>query len=166
MKSYWMMLLLIPTFILIVQQSTIFIDNNDNPRRVGRNDFTLDMSQWKEIEVLFQREHRKRIAKKEMTLDAPIVISRWFPGAHIDHYIARECGLNVLPIGDLKSLHEYYWLKPKTEFHGKAYFISTSHIYQEIEKIHEFKSFELIKAYPLIKNGKIVQNLFIYIVTL
>lgn len=165
-KSFWLIVLLMPLSLFAVRTSFFSHDLNDNPNKLGRNDFTLDLSQWREIARVMHLEHRQLIKSNTMNIDSPLLITRWFPGAHFDFYVAREIGIPVLPIGNLESLHEYYWLQPREPYSGNAYFLTTSHLHQEIDKYDFIKSYKLHKTITLYKGDLPTQNLLIYIVKL
>jgi 4-amino-4-deoxy-L-arabinose transferase-like glycosyltransferase len=140
-------------------------DNAERIEKVGRKDFTLDMFGWKQAgdefrELKVQLETEGRIQK-----DIPIIITRWFPGAHIDHYIARTYGSEVRAIGDLDDLHKYAWIEkdkaPLTKG-GEAIFITTSHLYTDPMEQKSFTQQELLATIPIYKNGVIVEYFFVY----
>ncbi len=140
-------------------------DNAERIEKVGRKDFTLDMFGWKQAgdefrELKVQLETEGRIQK-----DIPIIITRWFPGAHIDHYIARTYGSEVRAIGDLDDLHKYAWIEkdkaPLTKG-GEAIFITTSHLYTDPMEQKSFTQQELLATIPIYKNGGIVEYFFVY----
>lgn len=165
-KSFYLLLLLIPAGMILISINYSFDPPNKNPNKLGRTNFTLDLSQWNDIASMMKIIHEKEIQKGNMSVESPLLLTRWFPGGHHDFYIARQLSIPILPQGDIGNLHEYYWHQQKTDYHGKAYFITTSHLFQEIDKIECVKSYHLAYAVPVISGPKISQNLFVYIVEL
>jgi 4-amino-4-deoxy-L-arabinose transferase-like glycosyltransferase len=136
--------------------------------KLGRSDFTLDMSCWKQMGQLFAEVHEEAIKKKLTDSATPIVITRWFPGAHIDWYIGRPNRLNVVSVGDIDRLHKYHWIAEEEglEFEpGKVhYYLTTSHLFGDVEKIAAFRTSILLSKVPVYKDGDLVEFLFVYLV--
>lgn len=86
----------------------------DPSRELGRFDFTLDMYGWTQL-----GNHFKQLKTKQETLylesegrqgmpqGSAILATRWFPGAHIDYYVARPAGTVVKTTGPLQRTHKY-----------------------------------------------------------
>ena len=91
-----------------------------------------------------------------MPLQAPVVITNWSPGSTIEFYLTAKTKQEVLGIGDVFDLHQYYWTnKDKKQLKGgdSAYYIvpSDSFYYRTTNEIFvHFKSYEtalIIKQY-------------------
>ncbi len=103
-------------------------ENEDHP---GKNDFTLDMYGWKQsgrkFEQFLVRENINGSDRESITL----LSDKWYPGAHIDYYIAAPLKMDLVVAGDLERIHKYYWInqtrKPKGT--GKIFYITDSRNY-------------------------------------
>jgi hypothetical protein len=153
----------------IVINNMRFDHTNRDPRRLGRFDFTLDMYGWEQRGDIASYYLSREAAQGYRTSDSRIIIFKWFPGAHIERYIANIEGMSVYGLGDLDAIHHYYWVNKELgdlnidAFH---YVITTSHFFQNPELREGLKSAELIAAVPLHKGLPIVENIFIYRVKL
>ncbi len=153
----------------IVINNMRFDYTNRDPRRLGRFDFTLDMYGWEQRGDIASYHLNQELAQGFRTPDSRIIIFKWFPGAHIERYIANREGMLVYGLGDLDAIHHYYWVNRELgEINKEAYHyvITTSHFFQNPEQREGLKSAELIAAVPLHKGLPIVENIFIYRVLL
>ncbi|WP_460570587.1 glycosyltransferase family 39 protein [Flaviaesturariibacter terrae] len=75
----------------------------------GWGDFTLDLSGWREAGPAFAQLYYREKGST-MPYGAPVVVHKWFPGAHEDYYFAAPNEIPVLALGDLYDLHHYAWL--------------------------------------------------------
>lgn len=136
--------------------------------KLGRGDFTLDMSCWEQMGRTFAGVHAAAMEKRLTDSATPVVIHRWFPGAHIDWYIARPNHLRVVSTGDIDHLHKYHWIGLGNGQQFKAgtphYYITTSHLFGAVEKIGSFKSVALLGKEPIYKDGFVVEYMFVYLV--
>ncbi len=139
----------------------------EDPKKLGRHDVTLDMSGWKAFGEEFRRLRIDDIAAGEMSAMAPIIITRWFPGAHLDFYVARPSRQNVIAVGELKNLHKYAWinrLRPGLYPTSDAYYITSSRDFKDplptlSPYFTEIEEPVIIQGF---KGEKHVRNFFIY----
>ena len=134
---------------------------------LGDGDFTLDMYGWNDIKKEFKKIYDSDIAAGKTS--TPFIISnKWFPGAHIDNYIAQPLQLNFVAIGEIKDIHTYAWLnqhRKKIKKGDDAYFITMSNNFCDPAKKYS-NLFESINKPVIIKQqrgGLPVRNLFIYL---
>lgn len=139
----------------------------DDPTRLGRHDVTLDMSGWKDFAIKFGQLRDEDIFTGTMPDVAPIIVTRWFPGAHLDYYVARPAGQNLIAIGDLKSLHKFAWInRERPGFYpgANAYYISSSRDFKDPNQLlsQYFRIIEEPVVVPMYKQNRHVQNFFVY----
>lgn len=140
---------------------------SDDPKQLGRYDLTLDMSGWKKFAEKFDQMRSADTANGKMSVIAPIIITRWFPGAHLDYYVASPTGQNLIAIGELKQLHKYAWInreRPNLYPMADAYYITNSRDFKDPNELLS-KYFSIIEepsVIPLFKGNRHVQNFFIY----
>jgi len=140
---------------------------SEDPKKLGRHDVTLDMSGWRKFVEEFRKLRIDDIASGEMSAMAPIIITRWFPGAHLDYYVARPSRQNVIGVGELKNLHKYSWinrLRPGLYPTSDAYYITTSRDFKDplptlSPYFTEIEEPVIIQGF---KGEKHVRNFFIY----
>lgn len=77
---------------------------------LGEGDFTLDMYGWKDIGTQFSKWAKDTENIHRFPQNNIIVCDKWFPAAHIDYYIAQKVQMDVIGIGTMNDLHQYYWL--------------------------------------------------------
>jgi hypothetical protein len=104
-------------FLLAVVWSGVFLINhypgttgNKEPDRLGEGDFTLDLYGWNELKMKFRTIAEKDLKNGTMKKDAVIVCNKWFPAAHIDHYVAEPLGMELLALGNISDIHQFAWL--------------------------------------------------------
>jgi hypothetical protein len=139
----------------------------DDPKRLGRHDVTLDMSCWSDFEKEFTQLRAEDIASGQMSSDAPIISTRWFPAVHLDYYVAYPNDQHLIVIGDLKNIHKYAWInrnRPQLKTGSDAYYITNSRDYKDpspavTQYFHQMHEPEVI---PIYKGSRHVQNFFVY----
>lgn len=137
---------------------------NDS-KKVGENDITLDMYGWSQAGIKFQQFLKKEGIKEEDHDRVKIISNKWFPAAHLDFYIAYPLKIDLLVSGTLGDIHKYYWInKTRTINQGdKIYYITTSQDFYDPEKlVWKFSNIIPKDTIEIIRNGKLVKNLFVY----
>jgi hypothetical protein len=125
--SYLLMIALLQILIINHFPGTISIQKQGPKTGVG--DLSLDSYGWRGASNSFDSLYRSDVAKKVMPANAPIVITNWDTGAAIEFYIASKTKQEVIGIGDISDLHQYYWTnkyKKQLKRGDNAYFIVAS----------------------------------------
>lgn len=140
---------------------------SDNPKELGKNDLTLDMFGWRQFAYKFHEFADHDFFSKRMAVTAPILSHRWFPAAHLDYYVARPRGMNLLAIGDLERIHKYAWInreRPELLLDSDAYYITSSRDFQDPAKLFGkyFVFIEKPEIIKIFKHDQHVENFFIY----
>jgi len=144
----------------------IFSNGDDlEPHSKGKNDFTLDMYGWKQSGKKFASFLEK--ANSENVPDDSIVIisDRWFPGAHIDHYIAIPNGLKMFVAGDISRSHKYFSINSIRGYKTarKLYFITDSRNYFDPANLQgDYKEIVPADTIEITRNSVVVKYLFIF----
>ena len=130
--------------------------------------FTLNLYGWKETGIKIDSVYKSDIAQNIMPVDAPIVVNKWFPAAHIDFYIASTTRRQTYALGNLFDLHHYHWLnlyKRPLKKGDSAYFIIPSNLYKQ-EDIEQLKqSFSIITPpvdIPIFRSGALCKRVYIF----
>ncbi len=161
------------SFLLVITIAGIMLINlmpgtlgKKNIAALGDGDFTLDMYGWKEIKNKFKTIHDANI-KNNVTATSFIIHNKWFPGAHIDNYIAQPLQLNFVAIGDTNDIHQYAWLnaqRKKLQLGNDAYCLVPSNYVVDVTKIYK-NYFDSIMPPQIIqqkRNGKLCRQILIY----
>jgi 4-amino-4-deoxy-L-arabinose transferase-like glycosyltransferase len=101
-------------------------------RVLGTGDVTLDMVGWDRFSRRFDSIYRADAKSGLMKSNAFILSDFWYPGAHLDFYVARPNQIPFLAIGRMNDIHHYAWLneeRPFLEPGADAYFIYPSNYY-------------------------------------
>jgi len=162
-------------FLLVVSSGLItinFYKGTFSPQKdsmhLGAGDPTLDLYGWKETgRIIDSIYHLDKSSQKNKAVHT-IVITKWFPAAHLDFYVCSKTGLHTYGIGEIFDLHQYYWSnqsKQKLTVGDNTYYIIPSNLYDE-------KSINVIKSHfknctppiitPIFRNGVISKNILLY----
>ena len=150
-----------------IQTGIIPLDRHTEPEKLGRDDFTLDMYGWKQLEEKFAALREKKIAEGLMNEEDGIVADEWFPLANLDYYVARPLGMKVMGIGWPHNLHKYLWINEKRGGFQKGenfWFLSDSRYFKRPEALYPggFDSIEFIDTITIERCGKPAKNFFVY----
>lgn len=138
-----------------------------NEASLGQGDVTLDMYNWgyfKNPVLKIQQENSKSGQSKTNF----IINNKWFPSAHIDHYIAQPLGFNFVGLGSLEDIHTYHWLNNfrKPLLKGTdAYYLTTSNNFTDPKEIYsaQFDSINTPDTIKQYRGGKAVRMMYVYL---
>lgn len=103
----------------------------------GEGDFTLDMYGWSTIKKEFKKIVDTDTRSGAMKTNAAIISNKWFPAAHIDHYIAMPLQKELVAIGDTGDIHQYAWInqeRRQLQAGDDAYYIVPSNNYVDVRE--------------------------------
>jgi hypothetical protein len=134
---------------------------------LGRNDFTLDMYGWEQLETKFATLREQKIAEGVMKAEDGIVGDEWFPLANLDYYVARPLGMKVMGVGYLEKLHKYLWINDERGGFTKGedfWFITDSRYLKNPNGLYPggFESIEPIDTITIERCGRPTKNFFVY----
>ncbi|NJN26286.1 MAG: glycosyltransferase family 39 protein [Cyclobacteriaceae bacterium] len=143
------------------------IGKKNTVSKFGDTDFTLDMYGWDQIKTGFEMIAKENVRNNTMSVDAPIISPKYFPGTEIDYYVARPLGKKVLLLGSLPNIHKYAWIneaRGKLEKGEDAYMISTSNWYKDPFEYYQEHFEEIIPTDTLTikRSGNTAYYAFIY----
>lgn len=151
-----------------IKTGFIPLDHHTEVKEVGKDDFTLDMYGWKQLESKFAAVRDKEIAAGEMSATDGIIGHNWFPTANIDYYVARPLGLDVLGYGFIENIHKYLWINEERGGFKKGanyWYLADSHFFIDPEQVYSytnFKNVRLVEVIPIERQGKVVRNILVY----
>ncbi len=136
--------------------------------QLGTGDPTLDLYGWKETgKMIDSIYYVDQLLAKNKPVHT-IVVTKWFPAAHLDFYVGCKTGLHTYGIGEIFDLHEYYWSnqsKPKLTAGDNAYYILPSNLYDEnsISFVRsQFKRCTSPIILPIFRNGAVCKNILLF----
>ena len=150
-----------------IKTGFIPLDKHTEPEQLGRNDFTLDMYGWRQLEEKFADFREEKIAEGLMDEEDGIVADEWFPLANLDYYVARPLGMKVMGLGWLQWLHKYLWINDERGgfHHGENYwFLTDSRYLKDPKEMYQwyFSEIEPAGTITIERCGKPAKNFFVY----
>ena len=150
-----------------IKTGFIPLDRHTEPEKLGRDDFTLDMYGWKQLEQKFAALREEKIAEGVMQTEDGIVADEWFPLANLDYYVARPLDMKVMGVGWPHNLHKYLWINEERGGFKKGesyWFLSDSHYFKKPEALYPggFESIQPIDTLTIERCGKPAKNFFVY----
>lgn len=150
-----------------IKTGFIPLDKHTEPEMLGRDDFTLDMYSWRQLEEKFAVLREAKIAEGAMHEEDGIVADEWFPLANLDYYVARPLGLRVMGLGWPQWLHKYLWInEERGGFHlGESYwFLTDSRYLKDPKTLYRwyFSEIEMVGTIEIERSGKPAKNVFVY----
>jgi hypothetical protein len=166
-STYSLAVLLIIALFLI-NYSPFQLGKKSDILNFGENDFTQDLYGWDQIGKAFKIISNREEAKGTMQQNSDLVSDKWFPGAHLDFYVARPSHRNLFLIGPLVDIHKYFWIN---QLRGNLipgnnyYHIAVSNTYRDPNLIFKnlFEDIKLIDTVEIKRDGKTVRYAFFYL---
>ncbi len=140
---------------------------NKSLKTYGKGDLSLDMYGWDQTRISFQSIYKSDIKNGKIDPGAYIISNKWFPAAHIDHYIAQPLSLKLIAVGELADIHQYAWLNQSRKFPRigeNAYcLIPSDHYFDPLKLFGSyFKKIELECVIPIYRTGKLCRRVYVY----
>jgi len=137
------------------------------PDILGKGDVTLDMYGWNTLKTHFG-DLVALNAQRNITSTRFIIANKWFPGAHVDNYVAQPLHMNFLALGKLEDIHTYAWLnqyRPALKKGDDAYFITTSNNFKDPKEVYSdcFDTILKPEVIMLQRCGKPAKKAFVYV---
>ena len=142
------------------------LGNKDGTKR-GEGDFTLDMYGWKKFAPSFDSIYYSTHSLPNSNVQTVILCSKWFPAAHIQHYVAAPLQLRVITEGSIDDIHQYYWLNKQLRPIKDSidiYIIVPSNYPSGLESFPAVKNVqpEKISIIPQYRNGEEARQFTVY----
>lgn len=135
--------------------------------RYGEGDFTLDMYGWRQL----RREFKPWLEEQERSgVIGPgikLVTYKWFPGAHVDYYVAGPLRKPLIGVGTFVELHQYVWtnrVRPSLEMGEDALCIVPSNYPGILEESYAryFASMEALHTFTIFRSGQAARYFTVY----
>jgi Dolichyl-phosphate-mannose-protein mannosyltransferase len=175
-KILWPLRIVLPMYFLgvllvaalyIINYSPLPFGKQSEVKNYGEYDFTQDMYGWDQIADRFSEVSKREEANGTMPKGANLVSNKWFPGAHIDFYIAQPNKRDLLLIGNLNEIHKYKWINMHRGTWQKGndyYHIAVSNYYKDPAEAfgNYFEKIEPIDTLEVTKGGHVMRYAFFY----
>lgn len=164
--AYVVMVALLQIFIINYYPGTLSVQKQGP--KTGNEDLTLDMYGWRAAQRKIDSVYKSDVAKKIMPPGAPIIATDWATAATIQFYIAGKTGQEVLGIGNVDELHQYYFTnkyKQQLKKDGSAYYIvpSNGFYYRALNQVTQnFKSYDTPLVIVQYRSGLVCRYLSVY----
>ena len=150
-----------------IQTGFIPLDKHTEPEKLGRDDFTMDMYGWRQLEAKFATLREEKIAEGVMKAEDGIVADEWFPLANLDYYVAHPLGMKVMGVGYLEKLHKYMWINEERGGFQKGedfWFLTDGRYYKRPEALYPggFESIQPVDTITIERGGRPAKNFFVY----
>ncbi len=135
--------------------------------RFGEDDITLDLNGWGN----FSEEFRSWVHAEEkagrIPANLPLVTHKWFPGAHVDYYVAMPMNRPMIGVGLLRDLHQYAWLngiRPELKPGESALCIVPSNYPVILDECYYryFTSIDQLKVFYSYRSGRMARYFTVY----
>ncbi len=165
LPSYFLALLLIAT-LYVINYSPFSFGKQSEIKNYGEYDFTQDMYGYNLVRDAF-----KKISEREesnsMAKGSGLISNKWFPGSHLDFYVAKPNQRNLFLIGSLNDIHKYAWINQQRGGlqKGKDYYhIAVSNYYSDPVELfgNYFEKIEPMDTVKIVRRGKIMRYAFFY----
>ncbi len=143
---------------------------SQNKRKFGDDDFTLDLYGWGRFSRSFESWLSEEEKLGNIPRNLPLVVNKWFPGAHIEYYVARPLNKTVIGVGRAVDLHQYVWLnqtRPPLKPGDNALLVVPSNYPVNLEESYyqSFRSAELLKVFYSYRGGSLARYFTVYLLT-
>lgn len=152
---------------LHIQTGIIPFPREENPRRLGKSDPTLDLYGWRQLGRAFETMASADTSSGLMKPNAPIFSHRWFPAAHLDYYVAWPTGRFVYAFGPLERIHKYLWIDHSLGIppdSSDAYFITSSRDFYDPRPLYggAFQTILPPDSIAITRSGDTVMYQYVY----
>lgn len=126
------------------------------PEKLGKDDFTADLSQWHSIGAEME---------KIIPPNSAIVTHNWFPAAHLTHYFGDKNCVKVYVCGTSDRKHQFLKINKdlgSIKTSQPVYFVTASHFYQAPDSLFmkDFDTLSPRQELPVLQNGRKKINIF------
>jgi Dolichyl-phosphate-mannose-protein mannosyltransferase len=133
----------------------------------GQHDLTLEMMGWKQFAPQFAQWAKKDSAYNKNKNSICIISSKWFPAAHLDHYVATPNHFNFQALGAPYNIHQYIFInnkRPSITTGSTVYFITSSNNFSDPHTQYPttFTNISLPVYFPVYRSGKLVKYFLVY----
>ncbi len=139
-----------------------------NGATLGEGDPTLDMYGWRQLGKQFDSVRIGEIRLGKTKSEAVLLCNKWFPAAHLDHYVSHYHTPALVAQGPLEDIHHYHWLnayRPALKTGDDAWCIIPSNNRADAQVLYgkQFTGIDSVAVVPISRGGKPVKHFTIYL---
>ncbi|MBS1681178.1 MAG: glycosyltransferase family 39 protein [Bacteroidetes bacterium] len=150
----------------LINYSPLQVGKKSSVENFGEDDFTQDMYGCDQIENAFKQISDREEKNGSMPKQSDIVSYQWFPGAHLDFYVAQPNHRKLFLLGETNDIHKYAWINNYRGGlqQGKDYYlIQVSNVFKSNEVfLNYFERIEAIDTVEIKRADKIMRYAFFY----
>jgi hypothetical protein len=166
LPSYFLLFLLVIAF-YIINYSSLQVGKQSEIKNFGEYDFTQDMFGYDQVGTAFKKISEREESTGSIAKGTGLVSNKWFPGTHLDFYVARPKQRNLFLIGSLNEIHKYAWINQQRGGlqKGKDYYhIALSNYYKDpVEAFgNYFEKIEAMDTVKITRGGEVMRYAFFY----
>jgi 4-amino-4-deoxy-L-arabinose transferase-like glycosyltransferase len=133
----------------------------------GEYDFTQDLYGWNQIGSSFKAIAQREEKSGLMPEGSAIVSNKWFPGSHLDFYVAHPVHRDLFLIGSMNDIHKYAWINRQRgglKTGSDYYHIAVSNLYRDPRELFKnyFEKIEPMDTVEIKRAGKTMRYAFFY----
>ncbi|KXX69516.1 hypothetical protein AVL50_15705 [Flammeovirga sp. SJP92] len=141
--------------------------NLGDPQNFGEWDFTQDMYGWRQINKKLKPIIEKDVQEGNMKPNAKFVAYEWFPGTHVDFYIAYPNNHKLIMMGNWDQIHKYAWINQDRgglEKGEDVYFVNVTNWGRDVNRqfSNYFESIEEVDRVEVTRAGKLMRYAYLY----
>ncbi len=166
LPSYFLAFLLTVT-LYIINYSPFPLGKQSDVQNFGEYDFTQDMFGYDQIEDAFKRIAAREESNGLMKKGSGLISNKWFPGTHLDFYVAQPLHRKLFLIGSLNEIHKYAWINEQRgglEMGQDYYHIAVSNYYKDPSEAfgNYFETIEPLDTARITRGGETMRYAFFY----
>jgi 4-amino-4-deoxy-L-arabinose transferase-like glycosyltransferase len=164
--AFFLAVLLFAAFYLI-NYSPFQLGKKSSVSNFGEDDFTQDLYGWNQVGEAFKTIAYREEQAGNMQAGAGVISYKWFPGAHLDFYVARPLQRNLFLMGEMNDIHKYAWINLQRGGllkGGDYYHIAVSNVYRDPNELFKnyFEKIEPMDTVEIKRAHKIMRYAFFY----
>jgi hypothetical protein len=122
---------------------------------------------YDQIEDAFKRIAAREESNGLMKKGSGLISNKWFPGTHIDFYVAQPLHRSLFLIGSLNEIHKYAWINEQRGGLEKGqdyYHIAVSNYYKDPNESfgNYFETIEPLDTARITRGGETMRYAFFY----
>ena len=131
------------------------------------DDITVEMYGWDQLREKFDALIQEDQKEQRMMPDVYLVSSKWFPAAHLDHYVATPLEKKLLVLNTLDEIHKYAWINIErggVNPGSDAYYITTDLYFKDPNDLYkaDFQTIEQPDTIIIYRRNLPVKEVYIY----
>jgi hypothetical protein len=151
----------------LINYSPFQLGKTSSITNLGEDDFTQDLYGWHQVgdafKVIAQREESAGL----MPAGSALISNKWFPGAHLDFYVATPAQRKLFLLGEMNDIHKYAWInlfRGDLQKGSDYYHVAVSNLYKDPSELFQkyFEKVEPMDTVEIKRAGKTMRYAFFY----